>query len=72
MIYFQNQAITKFIKSFPNGTRKPQETTVQDANAEEKQDTDTIARNLLQINVYFGSKTVTRIKEIPTYESVML
>ena len=56
--------------SFPNGTKKPEKTTVIDANAEAKKTVATISKNLLKINVYFGSKTVTTVTEIPTYDSV--
>ena len=52
----------------PNGTCRPQPP-VFDAAVEKALD-DAASDNLLKLNIYFGSKSVTSVTEIATYSGV--
>ena len=55
----------QYVLKFPNGTAKPS------SSDPDQLDPVAVARdNLLTLNIYFGSKTVTEVKEQETYPSV--
>ena len=56
------------MKRMPNGTCRPQPP-VFDAAVEKALD-DAASDNLLKLNIYFGSKSVTSVTEIATYSGV--
>ena len=60
---FQEQAKETYVKRSPNGTCKP-------ASVSGKVLDDVASDNLLKLNIYFGSKSVTTVTEIATYSGV--
>ena len=55
----------QYVLKFPNGTAK------SFSSDPDQMDPVAVARdNLLTLNIYFGSKTVTEVKEQETYPSV--
>ena len=73
-ISFQEQAKETYVKRAPNGTCRPQALSSQanekeNAAAAEKEN-DAASDNLLRLNIYFGSKSVTTVTEVATYSGV--
>ena len=55
------------MKRSPNGTCRPAPTQIS-----EKMTDDAANENLLKLNIYFGSKSVTTVTEIATYSGVII
>ena len=64
---FQEQAKEIYVKRSPNGTCRPAPTMIS-----EKMTDDAASENLLKLNIYFGSKSVTTVTEIATYSGVSI
>lgn len=63
---FQEQAKETYVLRSPNGTCRP-------PSPVSKEVLDDVASdNLLKLNIYFGSKSVTTVTEIATYSGVSI
>ena len=67
---FKEQAKETYVKRLPNGTCRPQPLVFDEA-AEKALD-DVASDNLLKLNIYFGSKSVTSVTELATYSGVSI